>query len=172
MSSSSAVQSVILLAAITSQASAFAPPRTVPIYYGKIVVRNSLSFQNNLPEFGARRHSNGISMGLNFGRKQDKERILESTSLQSSAVALDGTPKSESKNPFTRWVQSVAWPSKKELKKLLPLGTMLFFILFNYTILRDTKVTQKNPAIAILSSLLPTNFIIAIFSGCSSGNSA
>ena len=26
-----------------------------------------------------------------------------------------------------------------ELKKILPLGLMFFFILFNYTILRDTK---------------------------------
>ena len=149
MSSSSAVQSVLLFAAITSQASAFAPPRAVPIYHGKSAVRNSLSFQNNLPLFGARRHSNEISMGLNFGRKKDKEQKLESTSLQSSAVALDGIQKSESKNPFTRWFQSVAWPSKKELKKLLPLGTMLFFILFNYTILRDTKVFQKTPAVLV-----------------------
>ncbi len=31
-------------------------------------------------------------------------------------------------------------PTAKELKKLLPLGSMLFCILFNYTILRDTKV--------------------------------
>ncbi len=27
----------------------------------------------------------------------------------------------------------------KTMKKILPLGAMLFFILFNYTILRDTK---------------------------------
>ena len=30
-------------------------------------------------------------------------------------------------------------PPPKTLKKLLPLGSMFFFILFNYTILRDTK---------------------------------
>lgn len=30
-------------------------------------------------------------------------------------------------------------PPRKELKKILPLGLMFFFILFNYTILRDTK---------------------------------
>merc|ERR1719214_95581 len=30
-------------------------------------------------------------------------------------------------------------PPKKELKKIVPLGLMFFFILFNYTILRDTK---------------------------------
>ena len=32
-----------------------------------------------------------------------------------------------------------ALPPPKELKKVLPLGLMFFFILFNYTILRDTK---------------------------------
>lgn len=31
-------------------------------------------------------------------------------------------------------------PTKSERKKLLPLGLMFFCILFNYTILRDTKV--------------------------------
>ncbi len=30
-------------------------------------------------------------------------------------------------------------PTKSECKKLVPLASMLFFILFNYTILRDTK---------------------------------
>ena len=30
-------------------------------------------------------------------------------------------------------------PPRKELKKVLPLGLMFFFILFSYTILRDTK---------------------------------
>lgn len=33
-----------------------------------------------------------------------------------------------------------AMPEPTEAKKLLPLGLMLFFILFDYTILRDTKV--------------------------------
>mgnify|MGYP002879336175 CR=1 FL=1 len=36
--------------------------------------------------------------------------------------------------------QEDSWlPPPKELKKVLPLGAMFFFILFNYTILRDTK---------------------------------
>mmetsp|Transcript_86262 Transcript_86262/g.148959 ORF Transcript_86262/g.148959 Transcript_86262/m.148959 type:complete len:721 (+) Transcript_86262:75-2237(+) len=34
---------------------------------------------------------------------------------------------------------SSSLPEKKELKKMLPLAIMLFFILFNYTVLRDTK---------------------------------
>ncbi|CAN0411881.1 unnamed protein product, partial [Hapterophycus canaliculatus] len=32
------------------------------------------------------------------------------------------------------------FPEPAEAKKILPLGLMLFFILFDYTILRDTKV--------------------------------
>lgn len=44
------------------------------------------------------------------------------------------------------WVEGVvakvtsAMPEPTEAKKILPLGLMLFFILFDYTILRDTKV--------------------------------
>lgn len=51
-------------------------------------------------------------------------------------------------------VKSVA---KKTVKKLLPLGLMLFFILFNYTILRDTKdvlvVTAPNSGAEIIPFL-------------------
>lgn len=45
------------------------------------------------------------------------------------------------------WVDEVvakvkdALPEPTEAKKILPLGLMLFFILFDYTILRDTKVS-------------------------------
>lgn len=44
------------------------------------------------------------------------------------------------------WVEGIvakvtsAMPEPTEAKKILPLGLMLFFILFDYTILRDTKV--------------------------------
>ncbi len=46
---------------------------------------------------------------------------------------------------------------RKTMKKLLPLGAMLFFILFNYTILRDTKdvlvVTAPNSGAEIIPFL-------------------
>lgn len=46
---------------------------------------------------------------------------------------------------------------RKTLKKVLPLGLMLFFILFNYTILRDTKdvlvVTAPNSGAEIIPFL-------------------
>ena len=138
MSSSSAVQTAFVFAAIATQAGAFAPTRALPIYQG--ISASTSSFSNIrtsiLPT--SRRQNEQLSMAWNIGRKNEKK--LESMSLQSSTAALDEIPKPVSSNPLTRWVQSVAWPTKKELKKLLPLGTMLFFILFNYTILRDTKV--------------------------------
>ena len=48
------------------------------------------------------------------------------------------------------WVEGLvekvtsAMPEPTEAKKILPLGLMLFFILFDYTILRDTKVRVSN----------------------------
>lgn len=48
---------------------------------------------------------------------------------------------SQAKSEFGRW-RSLLWPVHGyELKKLLPMFLMFFFISFNYTILRDTKDT-------------------------------
>jgi hypothetical protein len=48
-------------------------------------------------------------------------------------------------------------PIRKTFKKIFPLGAMLFFILFNYTILRDTKdvlvVTAPNSGAEIIPFL-------------------
>jgi AAA family ATP:ADP antiporter len=41
--------------------------------------------------------------------------------------------------PAERPPTAIKTIARKTVKKLLPLGLMLFFILFNYTILRDTK---------------------------------
>ena len=41
-----------------------------------------------------------------------------------------------------------ALPTRAEAKKVVPLGVMFFFILFSYTILRDTKVPHA-PARAL-----------------------
>lgn len=53
-------------------------------------------------------------------------------SVPSSATRLHSTL------PVAEPVKKVPNPAKT-FKKLFPLGAMLFFILFNYTILRDTK---------------------------------
>ena len=139
MSSSSAMQTVFLIAAIASQAAAFNPSRAMSVHRISTPT-SSLKYLHNLPPSYSERNSEQLSMSFNFGRNKGKKGKSETTAMQSSTAGLEGISKSESKNPITRWIQSVAWPSKKELKKLLPLGTMLFFILFNYTILRDTKV--------------------------------
>lgn len=129
MSSSSAMQTAFVLIAIASQSVAFMPSHSMSVYRG---VGSSLSDINRYSSPVARNNYQ-LSMALNFGKNNKKDQmILESTSLD--------MPKEEKGNGLTRWVKGIAWPSKKELKKLLPLGTMLFFILFNYTILRDTKV--------------------------------
>lgn len=57
--------------------------------------------------------------------------LFKFPTLRSTAASLDGT----SDPPPT----ATKVPARKTVKKLLPLGLMLFFILFNYTILRDTK---------------------------------
>lgn len=67
--------------------------------------------------------------------KVDKDSRAGET--QNSAQAVEG---------LWAWGQDVvekvkaAMPNATEAKKMLPLGIMLFFILFDYTILRDTKV--------------------------------
>ena len=68
------------------------------------------------------------------------------TALRMSAAApqkQSGTQlaASTASSPNTGFLSKItsALPPPKTLKKLLPLGTMFFFILFNYTILRDTK---------------------------------
>jgi len=68
--------------------------------------------------------------------------------MKMSAVAANAEPVANAKST----------PSiTKTIKKLLPLGTMLFFILFNYTILRDTKdvlvVTAPNSGAEIIPFL-------------------
>lgn len=52
----------------------------------------------------------------------------------------------EQKKEFGKW-RSFLWPIHSyELKKILPMFLMFFFILFNYTVLRDTKDSLVIPA--------------------------
>lgn len=49
------------------------------------------------------------------------------------------TKKTPQEPQFSK-LRAAIWPIEgKEMKKFLPMGLMMFFILFNYTILRDTK---------------------------------
>lgn len=78
---------------------------------------------------------------------QQKRFELYSTEPTAAAVPAEGA---EQPKP-------AAAASPKTLKKILPLGAMLFFILFNYTILRDTKdvlvVTAPNSGAEIIPFL-------------------
>ena len=53
-------------------------------------------------------------------------------------------------------IRQVLWPiHAHEMKKFLPMGAMMFFILFNYTILRDTKDSLVITASANGSAVIP-----------------
>ena len=58
---------------------------------------------------------------------------------EAAAPSEDEKPLQSAKpvGPLSKLKESL--PPAKELKKVLPLGLMFFFILFSYTILRDTK---------------------------------
>lgn len=90
------------------------------------------------------------SLSSSFMPMQMKSQL--SMSLQATASASD-LPSKKPQNEQTNFKQ----PAPKTLKKLLPLGAMLFFILFNYTILRDTKdvlvVTAPNSGAEIIPFL-------------------
>ncbi|MBY0293095.1 MAG: NTP/NDP exchange transporter [Alphaproteobacteria bacterium] len=54
-------------------------------------------------------------------------------------MSVQGLPQQDPK--FSK-LRAAIWPIQgTEMKKFLPMGLMMFFILFNYTILRDTKDT-------------------------------
>ena len=73
---------------------------------------------------------------------------------ESSSLSSDVPPPPTTTTPIATTTKTVA---KKTIKKLLPLGLMLFFILFNYTILRDTKdvlvITAPNSGAEIIPFL-------------------
>lgn len=65
------------------------------------------------------------------GRYQRRARFVASAAPDSSP------PEPAPRGPLAKF--KAALPTANERKKLLPLGLMFFVILFNYTILRDTK---------------------------------
>jgi len=67
---------------------------------------------------------------LRTAARKGSGTVAMSAAAEATAVAPDDAPGGG------LWAMV---PPKKELKKVLPLGLMFFFILFNYTILRDTK---------------------------------
>lgn len=91
--------------------------------------------------------------------KSSHARYSSQSNLYREKVgALHAAPTSTAGETLTAEpVPPSAVPASKTVKKLLPLGLMLFFILFNYTILRDTKdvlvVTAPNSGAEIIPFL-------------------
>jgi len=80
-----------------------------------------------------------------------EERSVRSTTALYNAASVSISP-AEPEEP--KKASSIAAAT---IKKIIPLGAMLFFILFNYTILRDTKdvlvVTAPNSGAEIIPFL-------------------
>lgn len=87
--------------------------------------------------------------GVAFESIRPTATLLKATA---TAAAADVTASTPASTPV-----AAKKPAPKTLKKILPLGAMLFFILFNYTILRDTKdvlvVTAPNSGAEIIPFL-------------------
>ena len=67
---------------------------------------------------------------------------------EAAAPSEDEKPLQSAKpvGPLSKLKESL--PPANEIKKVLPLGLMFFFILFSYTILRDTKDVRYASALA------------------------
>jgi AAA family ATP:ADP antiporter len=75
--------------------------------------------------------------GLLQLRRQAPRRVAPAATSASSA-AVPAIPEDDKKPGFLG-IANITW------KKILPLGFMFFCILFNYTILRDTKARAHVP---------------------------
>lgn len=72
-------------------------------------------------------------------RAEAARSLLARVKMQAAAASAGSDEGAEAKGgPFAKLRARL--PPPAELKKVVPLGAMLFFILFAYTILRDTKV--------------------------------
>ena len=80
---------------------------------------------------------------LPFATKKDSKVLLLGLPHARLSTKLFEKPNTDAFVEEVQTIPAVAPPTEKvttkTIKKLLPLGLMLFFMLFNYTILRDTK---------------------------------
>ncbi|MBP6950900.1 MAG: NTP/NDP exchange transporter [Alphaproteobacteria bacterium] len=72
-----------------------------------------------------------------------------------------------SQNPEFSKLRTALWPiQNKELKKFLPMGMLMFFCLFNYTILRNTKdaliITAPACGAEVITFLKPCVMVCAV----------
>ncbi|PQQ15888.1 plastidic ATP/ADP-transporter [Prunus yedoensis var. nudiflora] len=114
-------------------------------FFTKPKTPTGLSLSSN----GLQKFQGFVSKTHGFGTK---ERNLFICRAEAAAAAADGQPAfGETEQPKFFGIEAVT------LKKIVPLGLMFFCILFNYTILRDTKdvlvVTAKGSSAEIIPFL-------------------
>ena len=90
----------------------------------------------------------GSAPALRLARPALPAARFASMQAEAAAPSEDEKPLQSAKpvGPLSKLKESL--PPAKELKKVLPLGLMFFFILFSYTILRDTKDVRYASALA------------------------
>jgi len=96
----------------------------------------SSSIRTNLTPLCHRNGYNGLA-GLQSENQSTCRRVESKFGLRMSDAAVPENEVVERKNLFQKIKGSI--PPRNERKKLIPLALMFFCILFNYTILRDTK---------------------------------
>ncbi len=161
---------IVLVAALCSTASAFTLAPSSRILTGQTTTASfSLASKrvSSLSPASMSQQSSSISPATAklIAALQAKNRLMATTTAATIDTTLTTDP-STSTGASTTAMHSTsqaqtAAPSQpsagKSMKKILPLGAMLFFILFNYTILRDTKdvlvVTAPNSGAEIIPFL-------------------
>jgi len=63
--------------------------------------------------------------------------VCNKLNAEAGGIELENNNSAPQQNGVLKFISQIR--NNKTVKKIIPLGTMLFFILFNYTILRDTK---------------------------------
>lgn len=111
----------------------------------------ALPFTHNLVQ------TNTLS-SVSFQQQQRKHNLLTPLTMTPNNVEVASSSMELNSNNMNTNAAVASKPTeRKTMKKLLPLGAMLFFILFNYTILRDTKdvlvVTAPNSGAEIIPFL-------------------
>ena len=135
---SSIITSVVGLLTPTCRINAFRGSQRI---YTDLSIRGSTNNEILLNIHGFRRAGRVAMMSENSGNENEN-----------LSGATNNGP--TDKNLYSLNAKTTA---RKTVKKLLPLGAMLFFILFNYTILRDTKdvlvITAPNSGAEIIPFL-------------------
>lgn len=116
---------VVTLAAIfIASTNAFVPSRTIVVPSATVQMQSSFK----------------VRSPLDYRSSTGSARFMSDAAMESSDSQKKG---------FFQKIKSVI-PPANERKKLIPLAMMFFCILFNYTILRDTKVRSHFGSIRLI----------------------